>query len=791
MIRLFDLSRMLIVGAISLLTSVTRADENAYRDVVHPQLMEFCGDCHSPDDEDDAVGFLRDQSSDEVARNRGLWSSVAEQLHNRTMPPADSPQPSEAQRLELFQWIESHLRTTACIDGEFAGSPVPRRLNRDQYTHAIIDITGLDFDFTESFPADGSGGEGFDNNGETLFLPPLLMERYLEVAGEILNRVIVTPPFDQTYSLARGQSDNDHALLVRGSDKIDYSLRLSDGHSAERTVTLYRGGDYEFSLKANCDLESSLVLHAEIDGVEVFTEKLKPDQKNDSFWTPLRLTRGVHQIRIIVRDSNPNGNDNDVKASSSDDAPKAQLHWVHLNEPRRRKRDADDLANRQKATERLLAPAGDLIGTQEREAAREIIRHFGRLAFRRTLKVEELEQYLALFDRAIERDEPFLDSVKLPLKAILVSPHFLFLTEPTNEEPGLHRISDLELASRLSMFLWHSVPDATLIDLAEQDKLHEQNVLQEQVQRMLADPRSKRMASAFAGQWLGTNVVGKSHIPDTDFFKPDYTTELVTDLRDQVGELMHVLLRENRPVTELISSDYVVVNHRLAQHYKLNDVPSEDDGFARVSIDDSKLDSVRPGVLGLGAVHMLTSYARRTSPVLRGGWVLETIFGVHLPSPPPDAGALPGGDKERDKQSVRQRLEAHRANPACAACHDLIDPIGFAMENFDVLGRWRDKEGKFDIDAIGKLPSGEVFNGPMELREVLSHRQDEFLRTICTRMLGFALGRSLEDADSCTISALTDQLAQNENRIEALVMGIVTSVPFQYRQTMPIYLPTE
>ncbi len=437
-----------------------------------------------------------------------------------------------------------------------------------------------------------------------------------------------------------------------------------------------------------------------IDGIEV-KRLLIPVQTNaEPRWTKLHFSRGAHRIDLRV----------------PDDTSPITIEWLRLNQEvddkrRRRKRQA--------ATDRLLAPAKGMIGKDNRKAAETIIRAFAGKAWRRRVTDDETLALLQLYDRGARRDESFQQAIKLPLKAVLVSPKFLFVAEQGHDSPGIHRINDLELASRLSLFLWHSLPDEELLQLAEKDKLHQADVLEKQVRRMLSDDRSDRFAEAFAGQWLGTVAVGRTVIPDTDHFKQAYTTELVTDLRRQVGETMQRMIQNNRPVTDWLDCDYVVVNRRLARHYGIEPVPVSDASFEEISVKNSP----RPGVLGLGAVHMLTSYSKRTSPVLRGGWVLETIFGTRLPAPPPDAGNLSGGEKEVKEKTVRQRLEKHRQNPTCAACHDLIDPIGFALENFDVLGRWRDKEGENKIDSLGRLPSGETFSGPSELREVLVGRK--------------------------------------------------------------------
>ncbi|TWU63371.1 hypothetical protein V7x_51110 [Crateriforma conspicua] len=778
-------------------------------DVVRPLLVEFCGDCHHPEDADDPVGFLRSKTAAQIQHQREIWSSVAQQLNHRTMPPADADQPSESQRLQLARWIEDHLRTTACTGEEYAGSVQPRRLNRDQYTHAINDLTGLDFDFVETFPADGSGGEGFDNNAETLFLPPLLMERYLEVAGQVADRLIVTPPplvrwSEQT--LVVMPTDRDCGLLIRSPEGsgVAHVLVTVDGRVAE-TVNLQSEGGHWVG------------------------------------WILLSLTAGPHQIRLdtVGRttgvdetvESAPAAEgllvglpQRDIRGGQEDERQRRQnsdiyRRWAieHQDAPDQQCRVALDrlaiqtggseLRKRLSAMRRFLGQTTESTLSFDpkcnREQALQAIDRFARLAWRRPLSDGQRDRLAMLIDRGLDRGDGILRSMKLPLIAILVSPNFLFFGERSVAPERIVAVSEFELASRLSFFLWHSLPDETLLTLAESGQLSHSGELRRQVDRMIADPRSVRFAESFAGQWLGTVAVGNTKIPDTNFFKPAYNPMLVRSLRAQVGALMHHMMRNDRPIIDWIDADYVIVNDVLARHYRIGEFADDESTpkpakgrwggehddvdlgpFYRLDLSSDSPDRRRAGVLGLGAVHMLTSYSRRTSPVLRGGWVLETLLGARVPSPPPDAGQLPGGEKEQDGKTVRERLQRHRQNPTCAACHDLIDPIGFAMECFDVLGRYRESEsqGGQAIDTSGRLPDGTTFEDVNQLRTVLRQRHESFAREYVRRLLGYALARSLEDADSCTIESLVDQAIQPETTTADLIHAVVQSLPFRFRQ---------
>ena len=788
-----------------------------FEDDIRPMLVEYCGDCHSPDDDEDPVGFLKSMTMDEIQLRREVWSSAAEQLHNRTMPPADADQPTETERLRLSQWIEDHLKATACDGGEFAGRPVPRRFNRDQYTHAINDLTGLNFDFVETFPADGGGGEGFNNNGETLFMPPLLMERYLEVASQVIDEAIVLTP-----RLIEFQPDGEAPI-------------------ATHTMLCSTDETYGLSIRLPRNVPDNSRVQVRVDGIVAATLK-ENHRENDHHWMTLSLPKGQHHIAVQFDSTASDSADQDLPTITH--ARLFQLPRIEYRKGQQIERDRqkmsdvvrefawknseapidqlrpkfhrgfeeygrDSLKKRLVATTKILGLASDddaLTHPVSREDAEVILARFARRAWRRPIDQSTTARWMVLFDHVVARGETSRAALQLGLQAILTSPNFLYISESDSDDSNLHRITDLELATRLSFFLWYSIPDEQLLKLAERGELSQPETLRKEVDRMLADPRSKRFADAFASQWLGTAAVGNTVIPDTNFFKPAYSDKLVIDLREQVGQTMAWMIRENRPVTDWIDSNTVVINHRLAKHYGMETtakkLKDDKDRFVAVRIADDSEASRRTGALGLGAVHMLTSYSRRTSPVLRGAWVLETIFGTRVPAPPPDVPSLPGGEKENGKKTVRQRLEQHRENPTCAACHDLIDPIGFALENFDVIGRWRDHERgpaseedwqkKIEkapetiaklpmIDSSGRLPSGETFDGVDELRAVLMARQEAFLDEYIRRMLGFALARSLEEADACTIDSIRNHMLDNDLRTRELIHAIIQSTPFLNR----------
>jgi len=729
---------------------------------IRPLLLRYCAACHDPDDSENAAPFLRATSIEQMSEMRSLWSSAAEQLQNRTMPPADEEQPSEAERLQLSSWIEETLEATACSSGEYAGRVITRRLNRREYDNTMRDLLGVDLKASDKFPVDGSGGEGFDNNGETLFLPTMLMERYLTAASEALDATIISPALELNYSpsdfLPAVEQDNLKTRTIAEKKQIN------------ALATIYNAGKHQVRIVVKTN-QTPAILQFKLDGIAAERFEVKntelPQVQLDAV---VRLSRGNHLLSLRCPES-------------------STVDVVSLEVREQRPTPSSEYRSRH---QRLLDLKPDVTPEAPRQHARDVLKRFMPRAFRRTVTDQEVEKYLTLYDRGAERGDPFTESMKLALRGVLVSPHFLFRMEadPLTDKPEL--LDDFELASRLSYFLWSTMPDETLFDLATEKRLHQPDVLKQQVERMLDNPKAEQFAYEFVGQWLGTKEVGALVAPDTGVFKGEFTTELLFDLQEEPVYFFRYLLAENRSLLELIDSDYTIINKRLSGHYgfKEEDKPKRQPSnpwvqnpkrgsggpFQKVMLPDEK----RGGVLGMGGVHMVTSYPTRTSPVLRGGWILETMLGVRVPSPPPDIPELKRS--KNSKLSTREILKKHRESPSCAACHNLMDPLGFALDNFDVLGRWRDQEGKADIDASASLPSGESFSGPSGLRQVLMDRQDEFVGHLTQKMLGYALGRSLNDFDDCTIQKIAETVKKSKFQSRVLVREIVLSTPFRYQQ---------
>ena len=729
-------------AAILLSTAALAADSSAeFAASIRAVLVENCGGCHNAARARGPANFLKAQTAKDIEADRGLWRNVAAQLRNRTMPPVASKL-TEEDRIRVAGWIDDRLRQTACSTGSFAGAPAIRRLNRREYHNSIRDLLGIDYDAVQNFPSDGTGGAGFDTNGETLYTPPLLMERYLQAAQEILDRVIVTPP------LARVFSPESH--------------QVPSGEGYSFPLPVYSDGDYAVLVNL-VPKDPTLKLTLTVDGTPVGAFNVRQPSRANNAGLPLaarlqiRLARGEHTLAVAAQQPEP-----------------IPITTVNVDQ-----RPTPVTAEKRALHYRLLGVEPAEAPLDGRRAAREILAAFLPRVFRRPVEAAEIDHFMTLYDRAARRGDPWTERMKLSLSAVLIHPDFLFHVERRDTAPGIHPIGQYELASRLSYFLWSAPPDETLMRLAEQSRLRDPAVLADQVDRMLDSPRSRAFSDSFVGQWLGTQDLGGRAAPLLTELQTYYTPDVAADLRAEPVLLFEHIVGQNRSLLELINADYTFLTERLVRFYQLEGkVAVQGNDFQEVKWPDNR----RGGVAEMGAVLALNSHYAQTSPVLRGAWVLETLLGTPVPPPPPNVPPL-DPDRKLRQLSVREKLEQHRADPACSACHKLMDPIGFALENFDWMGRWRETEanGK-PLDTTGSLPSGDTFHGPVELRQALLNHKDEFLRHLTGKMLGYALGRGLQDGDSCTIQRLVDTIAKDGYRARTMVREVALSVPFRNSQ---------
>lgn len=440
------------------------------------------------------------------------------------------------------------------------------------------------------------------------------------------------------------------------------------------------------------------------------------------------------------------------------------------NQKDAQKEDAAALADVRK---KLLVAGPDM---PPRDAARRVLDVFVPRAFRRPAAAKEIDRYLAIFDKAAQRGLSYEQSLKQALKGVLISPSFLFLIETPPETKGVYRLEAYELASHLSYFLWASMPDEELLQLAANGRLHDEKVLREQVKRMVRDSRARSLAEGFATQWLGIRPLGDTIRPDARTF-PEFTEELAAAMRQETVLFIDSILREDRSVLEVLNADYTFVNEPLAAHYKIEGVKGPH--MRRVKLENP----LRGGVLGQASILTVTSFPDRTSPVLRGRWILEELLGTEVPPPPPDVPVINVGKKgAKSTLSFRQQLEKHRSKVECASCHNRMDPLGFGLENFDPLGRWRAEQGGQPVDNVGVLPTGEKFAGPSELKALLlEKKRSEFLRNLSRKMLGYALGREVNRVDMCVVQDCVKALEEGEFRSSRLLEAIVLSYPFAHR----------
>ncbi|WP_238326015.1 DUF1592 domain-containing protein [Bryobacter aggregatus] len=716
--------------------SVSLMQGDDFSTKIKPVLQQNCLACHNPANSRSRIDFLKAETASDLEKKRLLWRDVAIQLRNRTMPPGvAAAKLSEEDRLRVGTWIEDRLRETACSTGEFAGNVPPRRLNRREYHNTIRDLFGIDINVGDLFPADESGGAGFDTNGETLYIPPMMLERYMEAAQKILDRVVYTPYFSK---------------LMPG-----HKLKINEEMSFETEV--FVPGQYNLKVSIDRPKDRPVDVAVMVDGI-LGSQLHYPRDSDGGATTRIHianLDRGTHRFTIVNQDHPVNFYS--LTVEQKPEPPSAEKLALH---------------------HRLFGIEAGEAPIDPHGFARRLLAGFLAKAYRGPVEKSEVDRFYAIFNRAAERGGPYEESLKLALKGVLVSPRFLFRAEERANAKGMHPVSQYDMASRLSYFLWSTMPDEELLHLAAQNKLQDPAVLAEQVDRMIDHPRSRAFANAFVGQWLGTNEVGGRVVPLLTELQQYYTPEVAAQLREEPVMFFQHILNGGRSLLEILNGNYTFMTARLAKFYQVEDKVKTPltDSFQRVEWPDER----RAGVLGMASVLAMTSHYKMGSPVLRGAWVLDSLLGTPVPPPPPNIPTLEEAAKSEKGLSMRQILANHRANAACSSCHNLMDPIGYSLENFDWMGRWRDTEtnGKA-LDVTGSLPSGEKFNGPVELRQVLVQRKEEFLRHVTNKMLGFALGRSLQDGDQCTVQRLVDHLEKQNYNARVLVREIVLSTPFR------------
>ena len=786
-------------------------------------LQRYCVTCHN--ERLITAGLSLEDvevSESHVAADPELWEKVVQKLRSRTMPPPRRPRPDDATYTAFASWLEASLDRAADAAPN-PGRPQLHRMNRAEYRNAVRDLLALDADVS-ALPADDSTF-GFDNIADALGVSPLLLESYVTTARKISRLAVgspVIPTVTTTYKTPEDLTQDYHLrelpLGTRGGIRVaehfpvdaEYEIRVRLRRTAGGTI---RGIGEEHHLELTLDGEriGLFPVGSEDAYRPTVINEQNPGQTVSPAFTAdegmrvrLPIPAGRHEIvaafvgkpTVLSEETSKPFLRSYVSSNSRrglpdvdsvliagpfdprrpDDTPSRQR--IFTCRPEMSDEGASDEATSDDAVsgDAALDDAGP---GDAAPCARSILSRLGRQAYRRPLEAPEIDRLLAFYEEG-SRDGGFESGIELALRFLLASPQFIFRleTEPADIAAGaVYPVSDLDLASRLSFFLWSSIPDDELLSVAERGELGAPDELRRQVRRMLADPRASALVENFAGQWLYLRNLANTH-PDPPTF-PDFDDNLRRALQRETELFFESVMAEDRSVLDLLTADYTFLNERLARHYGIPGIYG--DRFRRVAVTDA----ARRGILGHGSLLTVTSYATRTSPVLRGKWILENLLGSPPPPPPPDVPDLEDAGSA-EGLSIRERLEQHRANPACAACHARMDPYGFGLENFDAVGRWRSSGSRGEpIDASDVLPDGTAFDGPSELREAILRRPESFVETFTRKLLTYAVGRGMEYHDAPAVRRIVRAAAEEDYRFSALVDGVVTSDVFRMKVKRP------
>jgi mono/diheme cytochrome c family protein len=762
-------------------------------------LTQYCAGCHNARTQAGGLAL----NPDEIARagsQPDVWEKVVRKLRARMMPPAGLPRPDEATYTSIVARLESTLDQAAAAAPNPGRVDTFRRLTQTEYQNAIRDLLGLDVDVRSLLPRDDAS-YGFDNVGVG-GLSPTLLERYLAAAQKISRLAVGSPVRAPSTTVAVVPADLTQEGHLEG-------LPLGTRGGTVVRHTFPTDGDYEIQILLQRDRNENVegltepnAVELTLDGarVELFTVSPKRNQMgvyyaDESVDKHLKIripvAAGPHTLGVVFPRKTSALLETERQPYQAffnmDRHPRIQpaVRSVSITGPFDARSTAADTPSRQRIF--LCRPVN---ASQEAACAKTIISTLARRAYRRPVTDADIQMPLASYTEA-RAEAGFEAGIELALRTVLASTEFLFRIErePVSRNasaasPGRsvapntsYRISDVELASRLSFFLWSSIPDDELLDLASRNRLRDRATLRRQVDRMLADARSDALVTSFAGQWLYLRNLAAA-TPDARLF-PDFDDNLRQSFRQETELLFDSIVHENRSVLDLLRATYTFLDERLAKHYGIPGVYGS--RFRRVELAP---DSIRRGLLGHGSILTITSYANRTSPVLRGKWVLENILGAPPPPPPENVPPLDERRTEGKAPSMRERMLQHRVNPACASCHQLMDPIGLSMEHFDAIGRWRTRsEAGTPIDAAGGLPGGSSFDGVAGLRQAVLARPELFATTMTEKLLTYALGRGLEYYDAPAVRAITRDARAEEYRFASLILGIVESTPFQMRRT--------
>lgn len=745
-------------------------------------IDRYCVGCHNARLK--TAGLELDQLDlAHLGEHADIGEKVVRKLRAGLMPPNGMPRPDQETMQSLIGWMESELDAAAQT---YLPPPGIHRLNRSEYTNAVRDLLDLEVDATKFLPPDDST-RGFDNIAGALTLSPALMEAYLSAAGKIARLAVgdVTAPSQAVFEVAADTAQNHQIeglpFGTRGGILIEHQFPVD--------------GEYSFTVKGVTGYFQAVLgeiqnekLEVTVDGERLYVydwdSEIKPTTGNGKATPRFPIKAGLHTVGVTFLQTNDiPGSELDKPFERTMNTPGSIpgfLFFPHVGqvwiEGPYNVAGSGEAASRQKIF--VCRPP---TASEEDSCARTIVSNLVTGAFRRPASSADLETMMEFYNLGRADGGSFDDGIESALQRILADPEFIYRLESQPEglsDGDTWRISDLELASRLSFFLWSSIPDQELIDVAGQGRLRDPDVLEREVKRMLADPKSKAMVENFTGQWLNVRGLATSE-PVVNLF-PDFDDNLRDAYRQEIELFFASIAQEDRSILDLLDANYTYVNERLAKQYGIDNVYGPQ--FRRVELPP-ELD-MRRGLLGKGALMTITSAAARTSPVARGKWFLQTFLGVSPPDPPPNVPAIKEKPVDATGNShtptMRETMALHHSNPVCASCHDIFEPMGLALENFDAVGAWRELDGETPIDASGKLVDGTEISGVADLRQNLVDKySDLFAQVVTEKMLTYALGRGVEYQDMPTVRAIVRRAAGNDYRFSSMVMGIVESEPFQ------------
>ncbi len=737
----------LLIGVPSLSLGLFLAQPKpTFQKSVAPVVNQYCVPCHSGKQPSAGLDLAAALKRADITTDAALWKNVSENVSSGHMPPPGQPRPSATAKKQLLEALRALAAQTP--NSNDPGRVTMRRLNRAEYDNTIRDLTGLDLHLSKDFPSDDVG-YGFDNIGDVLSMSSLLFEKYLDAAEKVANTAIVVNQVNRSVVSGADLIDGSASSTTDDSEKILYSNCIVVGKIKVKQAGAYRVKVNAYGQLAGPDAPKMSVSVNN----ESKTEFNVSNKVVAGFEIPVRLAKGENEVKI--------GFENDYYDERTKADRNLIVRSLELIGP------LDGISQKPESHRKIIQR--DPEKGEWDSAAKSDIKRFASKAFRRPITSDEQVKLKAVFDTGAKLGSSYQEGMRAVVMATLVSPQFLFRVE-TNTIGKSRPLNDYEVASRLSYFLWSSMPDQELTSLADDGKLKDPAVLSQQVTRMLADPKSDALANNFAEQWLELRKL-EIFEPDRKQF-PEFSEQTRSDMATETKLFFNRVLRENRSVVDFLAGRYTYVNGNLAKLYGIPGISGNE--FQKIALNDEN----RGGILTQASVLSVTSNPTRTSPTKRGKWVLEEILGTPPPPPPPGVGTIAEERSKLTATTLRKLMEEHRKNPACASCHARMDPIGFGLENFDAIGRWRTKEGEFSVDSSGVLPDGRNFSGPKELRDILLTNKQGFVRALSEKLLTYALGRGTTYADKKAIELIATKTEKSDYRFQSMIEAIVTSDPF-------------